>query len=146
MTIDKIIAINGKPGLFKVISAGKKNLIIESLIDGKRSSILSINNVSSMDTIAIYTYTEEIPLPEVFYSIFEKEAGKEAISHKESSKKLKDYFLEILPEYDEERVYVSNIKKIVQWYTILLQAGFDFTTIKPEEATDKTSDETEEKE
>ena len=136
MTIDKIIAVNGKPGLFKVISAGKKNLIVESLTDGKRSSILSINNVSSMDTIAIYTYTEEIPLPDVFYSIFEKEAGKETISHKESSQKLREYFLEILPEYDEERVYVSNIKKIVQWYSILLQAGFDCTTIKPEETTD----------
>ena len=136
MTIDKIIAVNGKPGLFKVISAGKKNLIVESLTDGKRSSILSINNISSMDTIAIYTYTEEIPLPDVFYSIFEKEAGKETISHKESSQKLREYFLEILPEYDEERVYVSNIKKIVQWYSILLQAGFDFTTIKPEETTD----------
>ncbi len=140
MTIDKIIAVNGKPGLFKVISAGKKNLIVESLADGKRSSVLSINNVSSMDTIAIYTYTEEIPLPEIFYSIFEKEAGKEGISHKESSQKLKAYFLEILPEYDEERVYVSNIKKIVQWYTILIQAGFDFTTIKPKDATDETDE------
>jgi hypothetical protein len=142
MTIDKIIAVNGKPGLYHVISAGQKNLIVESLHDGKRLPIRSINNVSSMDTIAIYTYTEEIPLTEVFYGIFEKESGKETISHKESAQKLKDYFLEVLPEYDEERVYVSNIKKIFQWYNILHKANFDFTTIKPEiEAVDEPSGE-----
>jgi len=141
MTIDKIIAINGKPGLFKVISTGKKSLIVESLVDGKRLPIMTVNNVSSMDSIAIYTATEEVPLTTVFYSIYEKESGKSTISHKENAKKLKDYFLEILPEYDEDRVYVSNIKKVIQWYAILLKAGFDFSTLKPTDENDETGQE-----
>ena len=133
MTIDKIIAVSGKPGLYELISGGKKNIIVQSLTDGKRLPISALSNISALDSIAIYTYTEEIPLTEVLYTIFKKEDGKLTISHKESAKVLKDFFLEILPEYDEERVYVSNIKKVIQWYNILVNKKFDLASLAPKE-------------
>lgn len=130
MEFNKIIAVTGKPGLFEVMSQTKTGIIVRSLVDNKRSPILSTHNVSLLENIAIFTYEEEVPLLTVFKSIFEKEAGKEALSHKESSAKLTAYFSEILPEFDKERVYTSNIKKIIQWYNALIVAGFDFSTAK----------------
>ena len=84
--------------------------------------------MSLLENIAIFTYDEEVPLLTVFKSIFEKEAGKETISHKGSGAKLTSFFSEILPEYDQERVYTSNIKKIIQWYNALIAIEFDFST------------------
>ncbi len=137
MTIDKIIAISGKPGLYELVSAGKKNVIVESLSDGKRFPVLTINTISALDSIAIFTFTEEIPLPTVLHTIYKKENGKKAISHKENTKVLTDYFSEILPDYDTERVYTSNIKKIILWYNLLIDYKFDFTTIEPEKEEEK---------
>lgn len=138
MTIDKIIAISGRPGLYELISAGKKNLIVQSLVDGKRFPITAISNISTLDSIAVYTEIQEVPLTDVFYDMYKKEDGKEAISHKESAKKLSEYFLEVLPDYDTERVYASNIKKVIQWYNLLVNVKFDFETLAPqkEEETD----------
>lgn len=133
MTIDKIIAVSGKPGLYELISGGKKNIIVQSLLDGKRFPIAAITNISTLDSIAIYTHTEEVPLTEVLYAIFQKEEGKPALSHKENAQVLKAFFTEILPEYDTERVYVSNIKKVVQWYNLLLEKDFDFNTLEPKD-------------
>ena len=130
MEFNKIIAVTGKPGLFEVVSQTKTGVIVESLDDKKRFPITSTQNISMLENIAIYTYEEEVLLLEVFKKIFKKEEGKEAISHKESSKKLEAYFSEILPEYDEERVYTSNIKKVVQWYNLLVKAGLDFSKIE----------------
>lgn len=127
MEFNKIIAVTGKPGLFQVVSQTKTGIIVESLTDKKRIPILSTHNVSLLENIAIFTYDEEIPLLNVFKSIFEKEEGKETISHKESGKKLASFFLEILPDYDQERVYTSNIKKIIQWYNALIAVEFDFS-------------------
>ena len=127
MEFNKIIAVTGKPGLFQVVSQTKTGIIVESLTDKKRIPILSTHNVSLLENIAIFTYDEEVPLLTVFKSIFEKEEGKETISHKESGNKLASFFLEILPEYDQERVYTSNIKKIIQWYNGLIAVGFDFS-------------------
>lgn len=124
------MAISGKPGLFNAISQTKTGFIVESLLDKKRFPIASNNNVSLIENIAIYTYEEEVPLLTVFKTIFEKEEGGKSISHKESGKKLTDYFLEVLPEYDEDRVYTSNIKKVIQWYNILVEAGMDFSKIE----------------
>lgn len=126
MEFNKIIAVTGKPGLFEVISQSKTGIIVKSLIDGKRFPILSTQNVSLLENIAIFTYEEEVPLLTVFKSIFEKEGGKETINHKESGAKLTAYFSEILPDFDQERVYTSNIKKIIQWYNALIATGFDF--------------------
>jgi hypothetical protein len=128
MEFNKIIAVTGKPGLFNVVSQTKTGIIVEALSDKKRIAILSTQNVSLLENIAIFTYEEEVPLLTVFKSIFEKEEGKETISHKESGAKLTSFFTEILPDFDQERVYTSNIKKIIQWYNMLTVAEFDFST------------------
>ena len=138
MEFNKIISVAGKPGLFNAISQTKSGFIVESLIDKKRFPIPSTNNVSLLENIAIYTYEEEVPLLTVFKSMYEKTEGKEAISHKESGQKLTAYFSEVLPGYDEERVYTSNIKKVIQWYNLLVSSGLDFSTI---EATKQNTEE-----
>ncbi len=138
MEFNKIIAVTGKPGLFEILTQTKNSLIVQSLPDKKRFSINATQNVSLLENIAIYTYEEEVPLLTIFKSMFEKEEGKEAISHKESGKKLAAYFEEVLPNYDVERVYTSNIKKIIQWYNSLVTIGFDFSKIEiTEENTEK---------
>ena len=133
MEFNKIISVAGKPGLFHAISQTKTGFIVESLVDKKRFPIHSTNNVSLLENIAIYTYEEEVPLLTVFKTIYEKNEGKETISHKESGQKLTAYFSEILPEYDEERVYTSNIKKVIQWYNLLVKSGLDFSIIETTE-------------
>ena len=133
MEFNKIISVAGKPGLFHAISQTKTGFIVESLVDKKRFPIPSTNNVSLLENIAIYTYEEEVPLLTVFKTIYEKNEGKETISHKESGQKLTAYFSEILPEYDEERVYTSNIKKVIQWYNLLVKSGLDFSVIETTE-------------
>ena len=133
MEFNKIISVAGKPGLFHAISQTKTGFIVESLVDKKRFPIPSTNNVSLLENIAIYTYEEEVPLLTVFKTIYEKNEGKETISHKESGQKLTAYFSEILPEYDEERVYTSNIKKVIQWYNLLVKSGLDFSIIETTE-------------
>lgn len=130
MEFSKIIAVSGKPGLYIAISQTKTGFIVESLADKKRFPIPSTNNVSLLENIAIYTYEEEVPLLTIFKSMYEKAEGKETISHKESGNKLAAYFSEILPDYDEERVYTSNIKKVIQWYNILVKAGMDFSQVE----------------
>ena len=130
MEFSKIIAVTGKPGLFQVISQTKNAVIAESLIDNKRLAINATQNVSLLENIAIYTYEEDVPLLDIFTAMFEKTSGKEAISHKESSKKLTAFFAEVLPNYDEERVYASNIKKVIQWFNVLVKAGMDFTKVE----------------
>ena len=130
MEFSKIISVTGKPGLFQVISQSKNAIIVESLLDQKRLAINATQNVSLLENIAIYTYEEEVPLLTVFKTMFEKSEGKEAISHKESGKKLTAYFSEILTDYDDERVYTSNIKKVIQWFNLLVNSGMDFSAIK----------------
>lgn len=133
MEFNKIIAVSGKPGLFEILSQTKTGVIVKSLLDDKRMPITATHNVSLLENIAIFTYEEDIPLAQVFKNIADKEDGKEAISHKESTAKLTSYFAEVLPDYDAERVYTSNIKKVLQWYNILAKASFDFSTLAQEE-------------
>jgi len=128
MNLEKIVAISGKPGLYEIISQTKGGIIVESLVDKKRLPINAMHNVSVLNDIAIYTHDDEIPLRNIFKTIANK--GSEVISHKESNDKLISFFNEILPNYDKDRVYPSNIKKIVQWYKILAAANFDFSLIK----------------
>lgn len=135
MNLEKILAISGKPGLYKLISQSKKGVIVESLQDKKRFPANSLHNISSLGDIAIYTYQEEVPLKNVFQSIHEKENGGEALSHKSNKNQLLDYFREVLPEYDEERVYASNFKKIIHWYNILVNSDFDFSSTEDQEET-----------
>lgn len=135
MEFSKIIAVSGKPGLFEILSQTKTGVIVKSLLDDKRMPITATHNVSLLENIAIFTYEEDIPLAQVFKNIADKEGGKEAISHKESANVLTSYFSEVLPDYDDERVYTSNIKKVIQWYNILAKADFDFSTLLQEEVT-----------
>lgn len=137
MELKDIVAINGKPGLYEIKAQSKGGIIVESLIDSKRIPITVTHNISALNEIAIYTYEEEIPLRIVLKSIGEKENGKEALSHKENDKVLTSYFREVLPNFDEERVYTSNIKKIVQWYNLLASKNFDFAAIKEVEEESK---------
>ncbi len=133
MEFSKIIAVTGKPGLFEILSQTKNGVIVASLLDRKRFPITATHNISLLENIAIYTFEEEIPLATIFSTIANKENSKKAINHKESGKKLEAYFTKILPDYDDERVYTSNIKKVIQWYNILVTAGFNFSTITQKE-------------
>ncbi|CAM3955236.1 MULTISPECIES: DUF5606 domain-containing protein [Flavobacterium] len=124
MSIQKILAISGKPGLFELKIQTRTGFVAEALLDGKRITVGMRSNVSLLSEIAVYTYTEEIRLAEVFKAIAVKENDGLAISHKEDDTKLKAYFREVLPEFDEDRVYTSDIKKILNWYNTLQPKGF----------------------
>jgi len=115
-----LLAISGQPGLFRMIAESKNNIIVESLITGKRMPAYSSLRISSLEDIAIYTDSGEVQLKDVFKSIYDKENGQKTISNKEPETKLKSYFAEVLPSYDRERVYISDIKKVLLWYNILL--------------------------
>ena len=119
MDLSKFLSISGKPGLYKHIAQSKTGIVVESLIDGKRISAFASDQVSTLNDISIFSTDEDIKLEDVFKNIFEKEEGKTAISEKSTPSELKKYFEEVLPEYDKDRVYVSDIKKVIKWYNIL---------------------------
>ncbi|MEN9998866.1 MAG: hypothetical protein RI922_1856 [Bacteroidota bacterium] len=123
MNLTGIIAISGRPGLYKVIAQGKNSIIVESLIDNKRFPAYATDRISALDDISIYTYDEDAPLRDLLTAIYTKEGGKECPSHKEDLKVLQAYLLEILPNYDQERVYPSDVKKMFQWYNLLHKSG-----------------------
>ena len=120
MTLQDILAIGGKPGLYKMVAQSRTGAIVQGLSDEKRFPVSSTSNVSSLQDIAIYTYDAEVPLKEIFKKIQEKESNANtSVGHKESSQKLMSYFEEILPDFDQERVYASDVKKVIQWYNTL---------------------------
>lgn len=124
MELKEILAISGQPGLYKYVAQSTRGVIVESLLDGRRMNAAANAKVSSLTEISMFTEGEDIPLAEVFTRIYAHTEGKEAISPKESPEKLKAAFAEVLPEYDRERVHVSDIKKCFAWYNTLVQAGF----------------------
>jgi hypothetical protein len=134
MGLNKILSVAGKPGLYRLITQTRSGFVAESLLDGKRITVSLSSNVSVLSEIAIYTLEEEVPLKEVFQKIQTKENGaKTSISHKDEKIKLEEYFFEVLPNYDEDRVYVSDIKKVIQWYNILTDNKItDFSSEKEE--------------
>lgn len=139
MDLSKILSISGKPGLYKTLSQSKNGFIVESLSDGKRFTAFTHERISTLEEISIFTETEDIPLKKVFKTIFEKQEGKEAISQHANPKELKSFFEIIIPNYDKERVYVSDMKKVVNWYNILLEHKMlDFT--EEEEKKDETAE------
>lgn len=123
MNLSGIIAIAGKPGLYKVLAQSKNGLIVESLIDGKRIPAYATHKVSALEDISIYTYSEDIPLSVVFKALFDKEDGGAAIAHNSKPDELRDYLMTILPDYDQERVYASDLKKLFSWYNLLHKSG-----------------------
>ena len=120
MELSKILSINGKPGLYKMLTTAKTGVVVESLIDGKRTTVFQQYDISSLEEISIYTDSEDVPLKDVLKNIFDYTQGKEALSKKPTNKELKAFFAEVLPTYDRENVYTSHIKKVIQWYNILL--------------------------
>lgn len=124
MELKEILAISGQPGLYKYVAQSTRGVIVESLIDGKRMNAASNSKVSALTEISIFTEGEDIALAEVFSKIYAHTGGKEAISHKESPEALKAYFAEVLPEYDRDRVHISDMKKVFSWFNILVGAGF----------------------
>lgn len=137
MDLTKIISISGKPGLYKLISQAKGGFIVEDLDKGKKTSISAQHNVSLLENVAIYGVSEEFPLKDVFTKIYNKENGGACISHKESGASLRKYMEEVLPEYDESRVYDSDLKKLFQWYNILQAKGL----VTPEPETEEVAEE-----
>ncbi|SIQ39349.1 DUF5606 family protein [Maribacter ulvicola] len=141
MGLEKILSVAGKPGLYKLITQTRTGFVAESLLDGKRITVSLRSSVSVLSEIAIYTLEEEVPLRDVFKKIQEKEnGGKTAIGHKAEKIKLEEYFFEVLPNYDEDRVYVSDIKKVIQWYNILTEnkiTDFSNEEVVSEEASEE---------
>jgi hypothetical protein len=129
MDLKEILSVSGKPGLFKTVAQTKTGVIIESLTDGKRIQAFASDKISSLGEISIFTVNEDLPLREVFKLIQEKNGDQPAPDVKSDDTALKGFFESILPDYDRERVYVSHMRKLVQWYNILLANGItDFST------------------
>lgn len=148
MQLEKIISISGKPGLFKLVSQLRNGFIIEDVSNKKKVSIGNSSQVSLLDNIAMFTFDKEVPLFEVFENIAKNYDYKETISHKSSEAELKEFMAASLPNYDTERVYVSDIKKLAQWYNTLHKAGYitpesfvkaEAETVEGEAATEEIS-------
>jgi hypothetical protein len=136
MLLEKIISISGKPGLYKLVSQLRNGFIIEDVTSKKKVSIGNSSQVSLLDNIAMFTVDKEVPLFEVFENIAKNQDYKETISHKSNDAELKEFMTASLPNYDTERVYASDIKKLAQWYNILHKAGYitpeSFVKAEPE--------------
>ena len=138
MTVEKVLAISGKPGLYELKIQTRSGFIAESLIDGKRLTVGLRSNVSLLSEISIYTETGEVKLFEVFAKIANKENNGPALDHKASNDELLAYFGEIIPDFDRDRVYVSDIKKVLSWYNILQAANYVMTANASEVTTTGT--------
>ncbi len=135
MEFKDILVVSGQPGLYKFVAQSTRGIIIESLVDGRRQNASASARVSALAEISMFTEGEDIALAEVFTRMYAHTEGKEAISHKSTPEQLKAFFAEVLPEYDRERVHVSDIKKAVSWFNILLGAGMtEFKLDEPEES------------
>ena len=148
MELSKILSIAGRPGLYKVISQAKNTVIVESLVDQKRIPIFGHEKMSTLEEISIFSSDEDIPLKDVFKTMHDKLQEKEAIDPKSDGKVLREFFTEMVPDYDQERVYTSDIKKILTWYNLLLKSDLlDFSDEeKPDEdVSEESSDETDKK-
>lgn len=139
-----IMSISGKGGLFRYIAQARNGIVVESLEDGKRHVAAATARVSSLEDIAIFTNEEEVPLADIFFQIHEKAEGKETLSHKTDAAQLKAYFEELVPDYDQERVYVSDIKKVFQWYNQLQTHDLLEVIEKEEETSDDQESTTDE--
>lgn len=147
MDISRILTISGKPGLYKVVGQTNNGVIVESLIDGKRTPTYANQQVSALEEISIYGKIDDLPLGDIFKKIYDVEGGKPtSISPKEKGEDLRDYFSDIAPEFDEERVYNSDIKKVLSWYNTLLDKGFIEAEPETEEPVEEVKEEEPKKE
>ena len=118
-----IIAISGQPGLFKVVAQSKNGIIVEGLADKKRTSVSSTAKVSSLEDISMFTTGEDKPVAEIMKAVYDKEKGGLSIDSKADDKAITSYFESVLPDYDKERVYTSNMRKLFNWYNNLQTSG-----------------------
>ena len=141
--LKKILSVSGKPGLYKLVSQGKSMLIVEALTDGRRMPVYAREKIISLGDIAIYTDGDEVPLYEVLNSVKAKEEGK-AVSSIDASRatpdELRAYMAEVLPNFDHERVYPTDIKRLLSWYNLLIGAGI--TDFDPQESAEEEDVET----
>lgn len=140
MNLQGIISIAGRPGLFKVVAQGKNTVIVESMTDKKRFPAHASDKISSLEDISVYTTDEDIKLTEVYSKMYDKLSGKEALSHKEDAVKLRQFVLTFLPNYDSERVYDSDVRKLFQWYNTLLAEGLLTPEVKEDIAEESKSE------
>lgn len=134
MELKEILAISGQPGLYRYVAQSTRGVIVESLLDGRRSNASAASKVSALSEISMFTEGDDIPLAEVFTRICEHAGGKEAVNPKETPEKLRAAFAEVIPEYDRDRVHVSDIRKCFAWYNLLIRAGFTEFKAAGEEA------------
>jgi hypothetical protein len=120
MKISEVLAISGKPGLFKVIASSSKNLVVESMVDGKRTSVPGSVRVSSLADITMYTTKDDVPLRTILLDMHKKTKGESAPSHASSPQEVKDFVDSVISDLDHDRIYVSDLKKLVQWFNILI--------------------------
>jgi len=140
MDLNKILSIAGKPGLYRLVAQSKNGLIIESLLDGKRMNAFMNEKISSLEEISLFSHSEDVALKDVLRSMFNLTSGQKAIDNKADDVKIKEFFGQIVPDYDKERVYVSHMRKVIGWYNLLLEKGMlDFTE---EAVTDDKPEET----
>lgn len=124
MDLSKILSISGKGGLFQLVGQTKNGVVVESLLDGKRIPAYSNQQISALEEISIYGEDDDIPLAEIFTRFFKVENGKAtSVDSKSSGAEIREYFSDLVPEYDEDRVYTSDIKKVLKWYNLLLEKG-----------------------
>lgn len=135
MDLSKILVISGKPDLYELVSQTKNGAIVESLADKKRCPIFKTDKISSLNEISIFTSDSDKPLSEVLQAIYRKEDGKNITFDikKTAGKELFAYFAEVLPDYDTERVYASDVKKVLLWYNLLNNVGKVDLEVKSEE-------------
>lgn len=144
MDLSKLLTISGKNGLFHVVSQSKTGLIVESLTDGKKFPVFATDRSSSLQDISVFTYGDDLPLKEILLRIFEKEEGKPCVDPKADPGELKAYFTSIVPDFDQERVYHSDLKKIFSWYNLLVEKELiSREALVEQEEEDKEDDEKE---
>jgi len=123
MDLKGIISISGKAGLFKVAANGRNNIIVQSLDNDKKFPVFATDKISALEDICIYTYEEDVPLTKVYDKLAELEEYKKSINHKASGADLRAKTEEFLPEFDEDRVFDGDLKKLFQWYNLLVDKG-----------------------
>ncbi len=133
MELKDILAISGQPGLYKYVAQSTHGVIVESLIDGKRMNASATSKVSALTEISMFTEGEDVALADVFTNIYKHTEGKEAINPKADPAQIKEYFAAVLPDYDRDRVHVSDMKKCFAWYNTLIAAGFTKFELPKEE-------------
>ncbi len=137
MELKEILAVSGYPGLYKFVAQSTRGVIVEALSDGKRMNVPSNARVSSMTDISVFTESEDRPLADIFTAFFAHTGGKPSVNHKDTPAKIEAAFAGIVPDYDPDRVHFSDMKKIVQWYNVLVAAGMTEFKLPEEEGADQ---------